>query len=408
LEYALEHNIQLKESKVTQQSGLEDTRQAQAQLFPSLSASVSQDFVNYPSDNSDVARHNTYTGNYGLNASWTLFDANRRTNSIRSRKLQDQVNALGVAQSAKDIRVSLVQAYMQVLYASESVAINENTVEVDSVQVARAKQLYAAGSLSSVDVAQLESQLSTDKYQVVVARSTLDNYKLQLKQLLELDILDSIDVVMPVLGDSDVLAPLPPKEVIYNTSLAAMPEIKSGRLGVQIAALDTKIARAGYFPTLSLNAGIGSGNTSGLGSSFGNQIWDRLNESIGLTLAIPIYSNRSNKTAVNKARFAEVNSRLELQGAQKDLLKTVEGFYLDARSAQDQYTAAAEKCKYLNESYHLIEEQFDLGMKNTLDLLTEKNNLLTAQQQELQAKYMALMNIQLLNIYQGKPVDSKF
>ena len=59
------------------------------------------------------------------------------------------------------------------------------------------------------------------------------------------------------------------------------------------------------------------------------------------------------------------------------------------------------KLKSTQISYNLISEQFNLGMKNTVELLTEKNNLLQAQQEQLQAKYMAILNTQLLKFYQG-------
>lgn len=98
-------------------------------------------------------------------------------------------------------------------------------------------------------------------------------------------------------------------------------------------------------------------------------------------------------------------SQLDLLNAQKDLLQTVEGIYLDATSAQSQYMSAVERLSYIQQSFELTEEQFFLGMKNTLEMLTEKNNLLNAQQEVLQSKYMAIMSIQLLNIYQKKPVD---
>ena len=134
-------------------------------------------------------------------------------------------------------------------------------------------------------------------------------------------------------------------------------------------------------------------------------IWKNFNESIGLTISIPIFANRENKTAYNKAKLALTTSQLDLLNAQKDLLQTVESIYLDAVSAQSQYLSATERLSYIQQSFQLTEEQFFLGMKNTLEMLTEKNNLLTAQQEVLQAKYMAIMNIQLLNIYQKKPVD---
>lgn len=406
LDYALEHNIQVKKSKVTRLSGQEDTELAKAQLFPSLSASVTQGLVNYPSG--DALSNTSYSGNYSVNASWKLFDGNKRTNAIKQQKLQNEVDELNVEQSEDDIQISLTQTYMQVLYAMESVRINENTVEVSRAQRDRAAELLKAGSISPVDFAQLESQFSTDKYQLVVAQTTLDNYKLQLKQLLEFDIMQDISVAVPELSTNDVLVPLPGKQDIYNTSLAVMPQLKSSLLNIDMAELEIKKARAGYLPSLSMNAGIGTGHLSGTDYTFGNQVWNKFNESIGLTLSIPLFSNRANKTAVNKAKLSVATSQLDLLNAQKALLQTVEGIYLDATSSQTQFTSATERLGYVLQSYNLTQEQFFLGMKNTLELLTEKNNYLTAQQEVLQSKYMAIMSIQLLNIYQKKPIEVNY
>jgi len=405
LDYALEHNIQVKKSKVSLLSGEEDLKQAKAQLFPSLSASASQNFSNYPSSN--VESNNSYTGSYGLNASLKLFDGGRRLNAIKQQDLQSQVNQFSVEQSEDDIRIALVQAYMQVLYAYEAVSINQNTVEVSKAQRDRSEELYKAGSISMVDLSQIESQYSTDKYQLVVADKNLEIYKLQLKQLLELDINEEIDLDVPDLTTADVVNPLPDKQTIYTTALAVMPEMKSSLLNVDISALEIKKAKAGYLPSLSLTAGIGTGHSSGTGITFKDQMWDRFSESVGLTISVPIFSNRENRTAVNKAKYAVTTSQLELLNTQKSLLKTVEGLYLDATSSQNQYLSAEDRLKAVQQSYKQTEEQFFLGMKNTLELLTEKSNWLSAQQEILQAKYMTIMSVQLLNIYQKKAVDER-
>ena len=403
LEYALENNIQVRQSRVGELSGLEDTELAKAQLFPSLSASVTQGFVNYPS--SDATENNSYSGNYNLNANWTLFDGGKRTKEIKKSKIQNEVDKLSTEETEDNIQIAIVQAYLQVMYAMESVKINENTVETAKAERDRAKELYNAGSISSVDLAQLESQYSTDKYQLVVAQTSLDNYKLQLKQLLELDIMDEIKLDMPDIAEEHILTPLPDKETIYMTSLSVMPQIRSSELAIEMAELEKQQAKSSYWPTLSLSAGVGTGHVSGTDYNFGNKIWKNFNESIGLTISIPIFANRENKTAYNKARLALTTSQLDLLNSQKELLQTVESIYLDAVSAQSQYLSATERLSYIQQSFQLTEEQFFLGMKNTLEMLTEKNNLLTAQQEVLQAKYMAIMNIQLLNIYQKKPVD---
>ena len=403
IQYALDHNIQVRKSKIELEQSQVDTKTAKAQLFPSLSASVSQGFVNYPS--SDVSGNNSYSGNYSVNANWKLFDGNKRVNTLKQQKIQDEVQQLNIEESEDDIEIAITQTYMQVLYAYESIRISENTLEVSGQQLDRARQLQEAGSISISDVAQLESQYSSDKYQLVVAQTNLDNYKLQLKQLLELDILEEMDVVIPQLSDESVLIPLPNKETVYNTSLAVMPQIKSSQLNISIAELEKKKAKAGYLPSLSLNAGIGTGHLSGSDYTFGSQIWNKFNESIGLTLSIPIFSNRENKSAVQKAQLSIQASQLELLNSQKALLKTVEGIYLDATSSQDKYSAAVEQVKAQEESFRLVSEQFTLGMKNTVELLTEQNNLKNARQEALQSKYMAILNIQLLNFYQNKPIS---
>lgn len=403
LDYAIENNIQLKKSRVNELSGLEDTERAKAQLFPSLSASVTQGYVNYPS--SDVDKNNSYSGNYSINANWTVFDGGQRNKAIKQQKLQNEMDKLSTEQGEDDIQIAIVQTYMQVLYAMESVRINENTVETSKAQRDRAEELYKAGSISLVDFSQLESQYSTDKHQLVVAQTSLDNYKLQLKQLLELDITQDIELSLSDIEETWVLAPLPDKQVIYTTSLAVMPQIKSSELSLENAELEKQKAKASYWPTISMNAGVGTGHLSGTNYSFGNKIWNNFNESFGITIKIPIFTNRENKTAYNKAKLAITTSQLELINSQKELLKTVEGIYLDATSAQSQYLSAKERLSYVQQSFKLTEEQFFLGMKNTLEMLTEKNNLLSAQQEVLQSKYMAIMSIQLLNIYQKKPVN---
>jgi len=406
ISYALENNIQVKKSKVASLSGQEDTELAKAQMFPSLSASVTQGFVTYPSNR--VTNNTSYSGNYTANASLKLFDGNKRVNAIKQQKIQNEIDELSVQQNENLIEISLVKTYMQVLYAMESVSINKNTVEVSQAQRDRAQELYKAGSISSVDLSQLESQLSSDKYKLIVSQTNLDNYKLQLKQLLELNINDDIKIAYPNLSDNEVLVPLPKKQDIYDTSLSVMPEITSSKLNVNVANIEVQKAHAGYLPSISLNAGIGTGHLSGTDYALGSQLWDKFNQSIGLTVSIPIFSNRENKTALNKAKYAVTTSQLEQQDAEKTLLKTVEGIYLDATSSQTQYTSAKENLAYVKQSYDLTQEQFFLGMKNTVELLTQKNNYLTAQQEVLQAKYVSIMSIQLLNIYQKKAIEVNY
>ncbi|WP_416998733.1 TolC family protein [Alistipes putredinis] len=399
LDYAYQNNIQVRQSRNNQLSGIEDTKQAKAALFPSLVASTTQSYTNYPS--SEVADNNSYTGTYGITAGMTIFEGGKLRTAVKRQKVQNQMDALSVEESVNDIRIAIVQAYMQCLYAADAVRINRSTAEASKAQRDRAEEMLRAGSISRVDFAQLQSQYSSDEYQVVVAGSTLDNYKLQLKQLLELDIMEEMNPAVPGVKEENVLKALPPKNEVYETALKVMPQIRRGELGIEAAKLEEKSARAGFFPSISLSASVGTGHMSNNDFESGSQIWNRFNENIGLTLSIPIFSNRKNRTAVNKAKIAVDNSYLEWTSLQKELLRDVESAYLDATSAQAQYLSAREKEKYARESYELTSEQFRVGVKNTVELITAQNEYSAAQQQVLQAKYLTLLSIELLNIYQG-------
>ena len=403
LDYAYQNNIQVRQSRNNQLSGIEDTKQAKAALFPSLVASTTQSYTNYPS--SEVTDNNSYTGTYGITAGMTIFEGGKLRTEVKRQKVQNQMDALSVEESVNDIRIAIVQAYMQCLYAADAVRINRSTAEASKAQRDRAEEMLRTGSISRVDFAQLQSQYSSDEYQIVVAGSTLDNYKLQLKQLLELDIMEEMNQAVPGVKEENVLKALPPKNEVYETALKVMPQIRRGELGIEAAKLEEKSARAGFFPSISLSASVGTGHMSNNDFESGSQIWNRFNENVGLTLNIPIFSNRKNRTAVNKAKIALNDSYLEWTSLQKELLRNVESAYLDAVSAQAQYLSAREKEKYARESYELTSEQFRVGVKNTVELITAQNEYSAAQQQVLQAKYLTLLSIELLNIYQGLPAS---
>lgn len=411
IDYALQHNITLKRNRISAESAEVDVKTAKAALFPSLSASVSQRIVNRPNSETNTiidgdnitssTSKTSYNGSYGIDASWTLYNGSKRLNTIKQQKLNNRIAELNVAESENSIEESIAQIYVQILYAAEAVKVNENTLAISQAERDRGQQLLEAGSIAKSDLAQLESQVSTDKYQLVTAQATLQDYKLQLKQLLELDGENEMNIYLPVLSDENVLLPLPAKKDVYMSALTLRPEIEASKINVEASELGIDIAKAGYLPTISLSAGIGTNHTSGSDFTFGEQVKNGWNNSIGVSVSVPIFNNRQTKSAVQKAKLQRETSLLSLLDEQKTLYKTIEGLWLDANSAQQRYAAANEKLKSTQISYDLISEQFDLGMKNTVELLTEKNNLLQAQQEQLQAKYMAILNTQLLKFYQG-------
>ncbi len=414
IDYALEHNITIRRNRINVESTQEDVKTAKADFLPSLSGNISQRIVNRPNsasgtiisgDNITTSESKTsYNGSYGIDANWTVYNGSKRVNTLKQQQLNSRVAELTVDESENSIEENITQLYVQILYSAEAVKVNESTLEVSRKEFERGQELFNAGSIASSDLAQLEAQVSNDNYQLVTSQTTLQNYKLQLKQLLELDGDFEMDLFLPPLDDS-VLIPLPTKDDVYQTALNLRPEIESSKLNIEASDMNIKISRAGYIPSLSLSAGIGTTNANGNDFSFSEQVKQNWNNSIGLTLSIPIFDKRQTKSAVNKAKLQRQTSELDLMDNQKTLYKTIESLWLSANSAQQQYVAATQKLKSTQASYALVSEQFNLGMKNTVELLTEKNNLLSAQQETLQAKYTAILNASLLRFYQGEAID---
>lgn len=417
LQYAYEQNIELKQSRLSLESSQIDTKNAKAKFFPNLSAGVSYQYTNTPFqettgnnlDNYIITGNsgsdkNQLSGSYNLRSSLTLFNGGKLLNQVKSSKIAEEMQNASLEETFDNIESAIVTGYLQILYAQESVRINENTVEVSKAQCERGEKLKNAGSLSESDYAQLVSQYSNDKYQLVVSQNTLAQNILTLKQLLELGIDETIEIETPELDATDVLTPIASLNEIYQTALLCLPSIKYSELNIAAAKLDIKSAQSGYYPSLSLSAGVSTGHLSTSDGKTGSQMKNKLSESIGLSLSIPIYSNRDTRSAVSKARIAATTAELELENTKKTLLSDIENLCLDVKAAQEQYVSAREQVKASQASYDLIQEKFNRGMANTLELLTEKNNLLSAEQQVLQAKYMAILNRLLLNIYQNKPI----
>ena len=415
IRYALEQNIQLQQNRLSLEESKVDVKTAKAALFPSLSFSTGHNMTNRPyqetssmvSGTEIISSSNktSYTGSYGLNAQWTVWNGGQRLNTIKQQKLNKETAELTVNEQENTLQEEITKLYVQILYADESVRINEGTLELSKAQYERGKELLAAGDISKSELAQLESQVSNDNYQLVTAQPSLENYKLQLKQLLELDGDRDFTLAIPELDETNVLSPLPAKADIYNTALALRPEIQSSRLNIQSADLSISMAKAGYLPNVSLTAGIGTNHTTGSDFTFSEQVKRGWNNSIGLSVSLPIFSNRETKSAVEKAKIQRESRQLDLTNAQKELYRTIETMWLDASSAQQQFVAADAKLKSSQSSYELVNEQFKLGMKNTVELLTEKNNLMSAQQERVQAKYMAILNRVLLEFYAGNQIE---
>ena len=415
IDYALTHNIQLQQKKITKSESSEDVKQAKVALFPSLSVSTSQQLGYQPFRNesqntvtngyveSSVDKL-SYSGSYGVNANWTVWNGNKNTNTIKQQQITEQQADLNAEVTANSIQEKITQLYIQILYSAEAIKVNESALDISKNNAKRGEDMVKVGQLAKAGLAQLKAQVSTDEYNVVNATSTLANYKLQLKQLLELTNED-FDVTVPVTTDVQALSEIPTINNVYETALISRPEIQNASLGIKNTELGISIAKAGALPSVSITSGIGASTSSLSSSSYGKQIKTNLNGSLGVSISVPIFDNRSAKTAVNKAKLVRQNQELELQNQQKELYSTIENYWLEANTNQQKFKSAISNVESAQISYELVGEQFRLGLKNIVELTTSKTNLLTAQQNRLQSKYTTILNQEMLKFYKGEGIN---
>lgn len=413
IDYALQNNITLQQAKLQKQSATEERKQAKAALLPSLSASTSQSFGYRPWLENGVAtvtngtvnskvNKTYYNGSYGINAQWTVWNGNQNRNQVKLGEVSEQQAELQTETTANNIQERIAQLYVQILYMNEAVEVNKQSLETSKRNEQRGKEMVEVGKMAKADLAQLTAQRAVDEYTIVEAESNIANYKLQLKQLLELTGDEAFDIEMLTAGDEQALAEIPALSTVYETALGGRPEIKNAQLGLKQSDIQMNIAKAGAMPTISINGGVGTSTASMSSQNWDKQIKTNFDASVGASVSVPLFDNRKTKTAVNKARIQREQAQLELLDQQKQLYATIEGYWLDAETNQQKFKTALTTVESEQASYDLLEEQFRLGLKNIVELMTGKDRLLSSQQNKLQAKYTTILNRQLLRFYQGE------
>lgn len=406
--YALDNNLQVKQAQNSVLTSEADVKQARAALFPSLTFNTNQSLgfqktetQSYSTFDSKI-KNPTYSGSYSLGANVTIYDGGANWRTLQQSKLQHEASTLQAEQTANNVEVQIIQAYYQILYAHESVETNREIVAVAQQELDRTKAKVEIGKGTQVDVAQMESQYQQNLYQLVTAQNQEAANILSLKKLLQLDPASDFGIDYRHYSDEDILALIPSLAEAEMMALSHLPNLRAAELGVKAAQIQTKIARAGYLPNISLNAGISSGNGNTLPGGFISQVTDHMRENIGINLSLPIYDNRRTRTSIDRAKVQLSNAMINQEDVRLQIQNTIASLHLDIQSAQARYQSAVATEASARQSFELMEERYNVGLETVIDLLTKKNEYLRSRQETLQSKYTALMDLSLLNFYLGR------
>ena len=420
LDYAIKNNISLQKQQLNRLSAGEDVRQAEKALLPTLSANTSQMMGWRPwiNDQTSTVANGTvtnkisktyYNGSYGVNANWTVWNGNKNHNTVKLNKLAEQKAQKDSASTTLKLKEQIASLYVQILYLTEAVGVNRQSLETCVKNEERGKTMLEVGKMSKADLAQLTAQRAQDEYNIVSAQSQIATAKKELKQLLELTNVERFEIFIPEdiaeANDQKALASIPALTDIYQSAIATRPEIASAQLAIKSSDVSLAIAKAGKMPTIGINGSLGTSSSSMSDRTWGQQVKTNFDAGLGLSLSVPIFDGRQTKTAVNKAILQRRQAELDLQDSEKLLWSTIEGYWIDATTNQQKFRAAQASVESQQASYDLLSEQFSLGLKNIVELMTGKTNLLNAQQEKLQSKYMTILDIQMLNFYGNSNAD---
>ena len=409
IDYALENNIQIRQSDIAARTRDVDLNSARSNRLPGVSASASQSwsFGRSLTIDNTCANTNTASTSFSIGADMTLFAGGRVSGNIHNAQLGLEAAKADLERIKDDVRVQVAQAFIQIVYNRSILDVARNQVTIDSMQVERLDALAAIGKASSAEVASQRATLAQSQLSVTQAQNNLSMSILTLTQLLELPSPEGFDVIQPDADAIEFSIPDSPEQ-IYAQALDIKPAVKSEEIRLQQASNSIDIAKGGYYPTLSLSAGAGTGyytSSNRTSDNFGSQMKNNFGPHVGLNLSIPIFSRNSNRNSVRSAQLSMMNQEMQLDNVKKQLYKEIQQAYYNTVSSKSRYESSQEVQTSAQESFELMQAKYEGGKASITEFNESKNRLVTAQADVIKYRYEYLFNTALLEFYRNSSFE---
>jgi outer membrane protein len=443
INYALTHNIQIKQQELNTKVQENQLTQSKISLLPSLNGSLSRNFSYGRSVDpytNDFTEEKTTNDSYGINSSVTLFNGFQKINTVKKNQLDLKANIKDLEKLRNDISLNVASAYLNVLFSMELLETSLDQIDITKQQEHRTQKLVDAGSLALGDLLEIRAQKANEELQAVNYDNQLEIALLNLKQLLELDTLNDFTIVRPNVQVDQVDLPLNFDEV-FDYAMNNLPQVMSAQFRLEASQKSLSIAKGARSPQLTLGAGINTGysdarkeidnstfttsyqanggyatdasgnqlptyilqpNYSYKTKSFNDQFNDNLSSYAVLTLNVPIFNAWQVNTNISNSKINVLNAQYSLDLEKKNLYKEIQQKFLDAVAAKKKFDATESSLTSTQELFNYTQKKFDVGLVNTLDYNLSKNRVTKSQSDLLQAKYEYIFAVKILDFYQGK------
>jgi outer membrane protein len=407
IEYALQQNITVQKTALISESDRINLGQTKASRFPSINASAGQN-LGWSKELNNNNEYGSYKSSsatsFGINSSVALYNGLRIQNNIRQSELACKAGQFDIETIKESISLSILDAYLQVLYADEQVKNCMKQVESTTAQLQLANERLMLGAISKSDYLMVKSELASEYLSLASAQNLLINNKVTLMQLMELPVNQQFSVEHPDLGNNVYPSRNLNSDSVFAASVAIKPQIKSSEINLEVARLNVDIAKASFQPVLSLSGGLSTGYNSYNSPGFGDQMENRISPSLGLNLSIPIYQNKQVTSGVALAKISSRTAELDDINTKNQLRKEIEQACANVYAAEKKYEASREQYNATLEAYFVASEKYNVGLLNSVDFIIQKTSLINAESEFLQSKYNLVFSNKILDFYQGIPL----
>ena len=402
IDYAVTHNIEVKQSDNQIQNLKVEKNTLRYSFLPDLNAGASQNFTFGRSLN----QSNTYENSNIQNSSFyvsteiPIFMGFKRTASLSQNKFDLLAAEANKELIKNNLLINVAGAYFQILLNKEIYNIALEQIQLTKEQEACTKILIDNGKAAESQLYDVRAQLADDELTATEARNSLRLSFLDLVQLMELDEYDEFDIDS-IDGDIAIADTLSPVN-IYQSALTCMPQIRQAYYALQSKTKGIKIAKSGFYPTISFVAGMSTNyynNNSALYENFRKQFNNNMQKSLCLTVSIPLFDRFSTRNKVRSARIEENNARLSLDNEKKQLYKDIEQAYTDVISAYEKYRSTTKAVMANEEAHRYALEKYAAGKSTVFEYNEIKMKLADALSQQSQAKYTYLLKDRILAFY---------
>ena len=380
-------------AKAALDAGRERLPQGKALVLPTVNftgSSVSSQnhlLVRNPTNNIPVTRN--FTNNvFTFTLTQPLY---RPQNYLQLEQAEFQVAQAEsqFGQAYQDLVVRVSQAYFDVLNAENSLAFIRAQKTAITEQLAQAKRNFEVGTTTITDTNEAQARFDLSVSQEIAAQNELELRKQSLQQIVG----KNPDSLTPLRSNFTIAPPQPNRmdDWVATAQKNAYP-VRIQEAATEIATREVQRSRAGHKPTLDLVATYANAATGGSSTNATGAGADIRTGTLGLQLAIPIFSGWSVDSRIRESLANLERSRSDLENSRRQAALIARQSYVGVTNGIAQVRALEQAVTSSETALASNKLGYEVGVRINIDVLNSQQQLFSTKRDLARARYDTIMN----------------